>query len=53
MEPTRSRKEKVMSNELEKSEKDLQEALVDLTKAEKEVAEAEKKLPWLPRNDLL
>ena len=33
-----------MSDELEKAEKDLQEARTDLTKAEKEVAEAEKKL---------
>jgi exonuclease VII small subunit len=44
MGPLKARKERMMSNELEKAEKDLQEARTDLTKAEKEVAEAEKKL---------
>lgn len=44
MGPDRPGREKVMSDELEKAEKDLREARADLAKAEEKVAEAEKEL---------
>jgi hypothetical protein len=42
--PTRARMEKAMSNELEKAEKDLQEARTELAKAEKELGDAEREV---------